>query len=51
MLKCPKCDMEFTEEIRLVRHLNTHKKRAEKGTKQKQGNVPDFERPRFDQVM
>ena len=51
MLKCPQCNMEFTEEIRLERHLNTHKKRAEKGTKQKQSNMPDFGRPDFSQVM
>ena len=51
MLKCPICDMEFTEEIRLERHINTHKKSAEKGTKQKQSNMPDFDKPDFSQVM
>ena len=51
MLKCPICDMKFTEEIRLERHINTHKKRQEKGTKQNQKNVPDFEKPDFTQVM
>jgi len=43
--------MGFTEEIRLERHLNTHKKRAEKGTKQNKSNMPDFDKPDFSQVM
>ena len=51
MYKCPKCDMKFTDEIRLERHMNTHKKRAEKGTKQKQNSMPDFDKPDFSQVM
>ncbi len=51
MLQCPKCTMQFTEEIRLQRHLNTHKNKEQKGIKQKQGNVPDFDKPDFSQVM
>ncbi len=42
--------MKFTDEIRLARHMNTHKKRVQKGTKQKKG-LPDFERPDFTQVI
>lgn len=51
MFTCPKCSMKFNEEIRLQRHLNTHKKRQEKGKKQKQGNASDFDKPDFSQVM
>ena len=43
--------MKFTEEIRFDRHLNTHKKREEKGSKQKKNNMPDFDKPDFSQVM
>ena len=41
--------MEFTEEIRLARHMKTHKRREQKGSKPKQGTV-DFEKPDFSQV-
>lgn len=43
--------MKFTDEIRLERHMNTHKKREAKGTKQKGSNGPDFDKPDFSQVM
>jgi len=43
--------MEFTDEIRLGRHMNTHKKRAQKGSKQKQNRTPDFDKPDFSQVI
>lgn len=51
MLQCPKCPMQFTEKVRLQRHLNTHKKREQKGSKSKQNNMPDFNKPDFSQVM
>ena len=51
MLNCPKCTMQFTEEVRLQRHLNTHTKKEAKGSKSKQNNVPDFDKPDFSQVM
>ena len=41
--------MKFLDEIRLERHMNTHKRREQKGTKPKQGRV-DFEKPDFTQV-
>jgi hypothetical protein len=43
--------MKFTKEIRLERHLNTHKKRKEKGIKENKNNMPDFDKPDFSQVM
>ena len=43
--------MKFTDQVRLDRHMNTHKKREKKGTKQKKGNMPDFEKPDFSQVL
>ena len=42
--------MKFTDEIRLERHMNTHKKRELKGRKQKKSS-PDFDKPDFSQVM
>lgn len=41
--------MKFSDETRLARHMNTHKRREQKGTKPKQGTV-DFEKPDFSQV-
>jgi len=41
--------MEFSDETRLERHMNTHKKKELKGTKSKKG-MPDFEKPDFSQV-
>ena len=43
--------MKFTDEIRLDRHMNTHKKRELKGPKQKGSGTPDFDKPDFSQVM
>jgi len=43
--------MQFTDEIRLERHMNTHKKREAKGAKGKQNRTPDFDKPDFSQVM
>lgn len=40
--------MTFNEQIRLDRHSNTHK--TKKSKKQK-SNMPDFDAPRFDQVI
>lgn len=51
MIECPKCKMKFTEEERFQRHFNTHKKRNEKGAKQKNQSMPDFNKPDFSQVM
>ncbi len=50
-LKCPKCNMTFTEEIRFQRHLNTHKKKLDKGKKQNKFSSGDFNKPDFSQVM
>ena len=41
--------MKFSDETRLERHMNTHKRREQKGVKQKKGTV-DFEKPDFTQV-
>ena len=41
--------MEFSDDTRLARHMNTHKRRELKGTRSKQ-NVADFEKPDFTQV-
>ena len=43
--------MKFDDEIRLERHMNTHKKRELKGSKQKGRGAPDFDKPDFSQVM
>jgi len=43
--------MKFDDEKRLKIHMNTHKKREKKGTKQRQNSVPDFDKPDFSQVM
>lgn len=51
MLKCKKCNMEFTTEERLARHFNTHLKKEKKGKKTKNSRVPDFDKPDFSQVM
>ncbi len=48
MIKCKICDMKFTEEIRLARHMKTHQNKKTK--KQKKG-MPDFDKPDFSQVM
>jgi len=49
---CSECGMKFEDEKRLKIHCNTHKKREQKGKKQKQStNLPDFDKPDFSQVM
>ena len=51
-LRCQECGMEFNDESRLDRHLNTHKKREAKGKKKKKREaIPDFDKPDFSQVM
>ena len=51
-LQCPECGMKFSNEKRLERHQNTHKKRESKGKKQKTNKtMPDFDKPDFSQVM
>jgi len=41
--------MKFSDETRLERHMNTHKRREQKGVKPKKEAV-DFEKPDFSQV-
>jgi len=41
MIKCKVCGMEFTEEIRLARHMKTHQNKK----------TNDFDKPDFSQVM
>ena len=41
--------MKFSDEIRLEKHMNTHKKRTQNGSKQ--NNMLDFDKPDFSQVM
>jgi len=48
---CIVCNMKFTEDVRLQRHLNTHKKKSDKGKKLTKFNSSDFDRPDFSQVM
>ena len=51
-LQCPECNMKFSDETRLERHQNMHKKRESKGKKRKTDKtMPDFDRPDFSQVM
>lgn len=41
--------MGFTEDRRLIIHMKTHENKKKK--KQKNDKMPDFDKPRFDQVM
>lgn len=51
MFSCSVCGLKFNEEKRLKIHSKTHEKRKTKPKKQKQNEMPDFEKPDFSQVM
>ena len=43
--------MEFTEEIRLARHMKTHQNKSKKYKRNKNPSTVDFDKPDFSQVM
>ena len=48
MFKCKLCNMEFTEERRLIIHSKTHQNKKSKKVK---NVMPDFDKPDFSQVI